>query len=226
MPNIPNHVALIMDGNRRYGEITDGDKLKGHIKGLQAVEDIVRYAGEKQIKYITLYAFSTENWKRSEEEVTVLMNLFRDYFKLNLETLIEEGVRVRFIGRRDRLPSDIVSMMREVEDKSLKNDSVTLQIALDYGGRDEVVRAIKKIKTSNLSIESETDFGKLLDTANVPDPDLLIRTGGEKRLSGFLLWQLQYTELYFTDTLWPDFDSEEFQMALDWYKNRDRRKGK
>lgn len=214
-----------MDGNRRAGEADFGDKLRGHAEGVERAEEIVRTAGERGIKCVTLYAFSTENWKRSQEEVDTLFSLFRTSFSSHLERLMADGVCVRFIGRRDRLPEDMLDMMSSLEERSKDNQELTLNVALDYGGRDELVRATERLLASGTDV-SESALAAALDTAGIPDPDLIIRTGGEHRLSGFLLWQSSYAELYFTDTYWPHFTQIEFDKALDWYATRERRMGK
>ncbi len=214
-----------MDGNRRAGEADFGNRLQGHAAGVVRIEEVVRRASEHGISFVTLYAFSTENWKRSETEVETLFSLFRSYFHEKLSELVADGVRVCFIGRRDRLPADILVQMAQTEASSQGNTRITLIIALDYGGRDELVRAFDKLQVSG-SIATEATISEMLDTADVPDPDLIIRTGGEKRLSGFLLWQAAYAELYFTDTLWPHFTVSEFDRALAWFQTRERRIGK
>ncbi len=226
MTVIPTHVAMIMDGNRRAGEADLGDKLKGHQEGVKRAEEIVQAAGSRGVSYVTLYAFSTENWRRSQEEVTTLFAIFRTFFDEEIDRLVTQGVRVRVIGRRDRLPSDILSRIAAVEERSQAGEGITLLIALDYGGRDELVRAAEKLRTERAdSAVNEEALIAALDTVDVPDPDLVIRTGGEQRLSGFLLWQAAYAELYFTDTLWPHFDKTELEKALTWYAARHRRYG-
>lgn len=222
--SLPSHVAIIMDGNRRAGEADLGDKLKGHIEGMKRAEEVVRAASERSIQYLTLYAFSTENWKRSKEEVSTLFTIFRNFFDSEIERLLSEGVVVRAIGRRDRLPEDIVERIESAESRSREGTGLRLQIALDYGGRDELVRAVGRLKNESREV-SEDSLNSSLDTAGIPDPDLIIRTGGEQRLSGFLLWQAAYAELYFTETLWPHFNDEELEKALQWYGARVRRHG-
>ena len=222
--SLPQHVALIMDGNRRAGEADLGDKLKGHIQGVERAEEIVRAAAQRKIPYLTLYAFSTENWKRSSEEVEVLFGLFRSFFDTQINALIQEGVSLRVIGRRDRLPSDIVSRIVDSEARSKEGTTLTLLIALDYGGRDELVRAAQSLALRD-EVLDEVSLNNALDTVGVPDPDLIVRTGGEQRLSGFLPWQSAYAELSFTDTLWPHFTEAEFEKALAWYETRNRRLG-
>ncbi len=222
---LPTHVAIIMDGNRRAGKADFGDKLKGHVEGVKRVEEIVNALAEKGVKYMTLYAFSTENWRRSEEEVTTLFAIFREFFDNEIARLIGNGVVVKAIGRRDRLPSDIVARIEEAEQTKIAEPKITLLIGLDYGGRDELVRATEKLRASSAAV-NEASLTAALDTNGVPDPDLMIRTGGEHRLSGFLLWQVAYAELYFTDTLWPHFNEQELETALTWFSTRERRLGK
>jgi undecaprenyl diphosphate synthase len=227
----PQHVAIIMDGNRRFGEHTYHDPYKGHEAGAHAAEEIIRECVRMRIPYLTLYAFSTENWKRSRKEVGYLMNLFRTFFTEKGSELIREGVRIRFIGRRDRLPKDVRGAMTLLEMRSKNGTKLTLTVALDYGGRDEIVRAAGRLLLKALTLRAnpfaltQEAFAACLDTADLPDADLIIRTGGEQRLSGFLLWQSEYAELYFTETPWPAFDRDAFFEALSAFHVRERRRG-
>lgn len=225
------HVAIVMDGNRTEGESKFGDKFKGHEHGALAVEIVIRACVEFCIPYLTLYAFSTENWKRSQEEIRLLMNLFRKFFGEKAQELLQQGVRIKFIGRRNRLPLDIQSMMSALEMRSMYNTRLTVLIALDYGGRDEIVRAVRRLLFKIVTLQvnpfkiDEKTFASCLDTAGIPDPDLLIRTSGQQRLSGFLLWQVAYAEMYFTNVNWPAFNRESLRQALDWFCARNRRFG-
>ncbi len=225
MEALPQHVAIIMDGNRRAGKALFSDPLKGHRVGAETVEAIVRACAKRNIPFLTLYAFSTENWKRTKIEVDTLFELLSVFFDYHLERLLKENVRVRVIGRRDRLPINLVKKIESIEVMSAKKNGITVTIAIDYGGRDELVRAVTKIIRTDTEV-SEESLSLLLDTSGVPDPDLMIRTGGEKRLSGFLLWQTAYAELYFIDTLWPQFTETDLDEALAWFAGRERRRGK
>jgi undecaprenyl diphosphate synthase len=222
--NLPTHVGIIMDGNRRAGEESFGGRLLGHREGVETALTIVRATQARQIPYLTLFAFSTENWKRSEVEVTLLMELFREFFDQHVEAFMRDHIAVRCIGRRDRLPADIVERIVSIEQRSPQSATLQVQIAIDYGGRDELVRAFNKVR-EHATID-EAAISVALDTAGVPDPDLIIRTGGEHRLSGFLLWQAAYAELYISDVLWPHFSEAEYGNALTWYGERERRHGK
>ncbi|MCP5405089.1 MAG: di-trans,poly-cis-decaprenylcistransferase [Pseudomonadaceae bacterium] len=223
---MPQHVAFIMDGNGRWAKARGMPRLEGHRQGVESVRKVCEQLVREGIPYATFYAFSTENWKRSQEEVGGLFKLFRLYFGKELGKLGEQGVRVRFIGARDkeRLGADIVAMMEEAEAKTAGNTKLTALFAINYGGRDEIVRAARKLAAESGEID-EARFGDALDTAGVPDVDLMIRTSGEQRLSNFLLWQLAYAELVFTKVAWPDFGAEELQSALDDFMGRERRFG-
>ena len=229
---MPKHIAIIMDGNRRWAKEHKLDSSLGHKKGAEVVKEIVRAAGEAGVKYLTLYAFSTENWNRSQEEVDTLMGLLRQYLKSDLQELQENNVRIKFIGESEMLDADIVSAMRKLEVDTAQNDGLTLCIALSYGSRQEIISAIKKtaalVKKGDISVD-DIDikmFSDMLYTKSIPDPDLLIRTSGEQRISNYLLWQIAYTELYFTKTLWPDFNKDELVAIIKDYKTRERRYGK
>ncbi len=229
--NIPQHVAIIMDGNGRWAKKRLLPRNMGHKAGAKVVEQICEDAYNLGIKYLTVYAFSTENWKRSVEEVTGIMNLLRNYLKDCIERASKNNMRVRVIGDRSALAGDIVARIDELEKKTAGYDGLNFTIALNYGGRDELRRAVEGIAAdvkagsiSDLDIDEEL-IGSYLDTRDLPDPDLLIRTSGELRISNFLIWQLAYTEFYFTDVFWPDFDAEELKKAIRYYNGRDRRYG-
>lgn len=227
----PRHVAVIMDGNGRWAKARLLPRIAGHKRGADAVRRIVEAAWEFGVEYLTLYAFSSENWKRPEEEVGGLMSLLRIYLRSELDELDRNGVRVRVIGDRRRLPPDICRMIAEAEARTIGNSRLTLILAVSYGGQGEIVQAARRlaedVAAGRLRPEDidESRFASCLETAGIPDPDLVIRTSGEQRLSNFLLWQAAYAELVFTDTLWPDFGREEFAAALREFQARDRRFG-
>ena len=229
--NIPEHVAVIMDGNGRWAKKRFLPRNYGHAEGAKALEAICENCEKLGIKYLTVYAFSTENWKRSVEEVSGIMNLFRKYIVDSIERSNNANMRVRLIGKREGLADDIVQKMENLERETAGNTGLQFYIAINYGGRDEIVRATKKlisdVQAGAVSEENidESVFGTYLDTAGVPDPDLLIRTSGEERTSNFLPWQLAYSEFYFTDTLWPDFDMDSLVKAVRYYNKRERRFG-
>ena len=227
----PRHVAIIMDGNGRWAQQRGRPRLFGHHAGARRVREIVRACPDEGVKYLTIFAFSTENWKRTQTEVAGLMRLFRRYIEREAKALLAEGVRVRFIGDRIKLDDKLVTLMDNLELLTADNDKVHLTIALNYGGRDEVTRAaqrlayeIEKGRLTHQDVDAET-LSKFLDTHFLPDPDLVIRTSGEARISNFLLWQSAYAEYEFTDTLWPDFTAEKFSEVLSGYGNRERRFG-
>ena len=228
---IPEHVAIIMDGNGRWAKKRLLPRNMGHRQGAKVLEQICRDAAELGIRYLTVYAFSTENWKRSTEEVTGIMNLLRNYLTNCVERASKDGLRIRMIGDRSALDADIVEMLEHAEQETAKFDKLDFTIALNYGGRDELRRAsvklAKQVQQGVLSPDQITEelISQTLDTAELPDPDLLIRTSGELRLSNYLIWQLAYTEFYFTDTLWPDFDMESLKEAVRYYNGRERRFG-
>lgn len=231
MLTIPEHVAVIMDGNGRWAKKRMMPRNYGHAQGAKALEDICENCDKLGIKYLTVYAFSTENWKRSVEEVSGIMNLFRKYLVNSVERSNNANMKVNIIGRRDRLDEDILAKIDELEKSTANNTGLCFNIAINYGGRDEIVRAVseiaEKVKAGELKTEDidEARFSSYLDTRDIPDPDLLIRTSGEERLSNFLLWQLAYSEFYFTDVLWPDFDMEALVDAVRYYNKRERRFG-
>ncbi len=227
----PKHVAIIMDGNGRWATQRGRPRLFGHHAGAKRVRDIVEACPDLGVKYLTVFAFSTENWKRTQTEVAGLMKLFRRYIERESQALLKKGVRVRFIGDRVRLDDKLVSLMDELELLTAGNDLVHLTVAINYGGRDEVTRAAKRLaydieqgKLTHNDVDAET-LAKYLDTHVLPDPDLVIRTSGEARVSNFLLWQTAYSEYEFVDTLWPDFTPAEFAKVLASYGTRDRRYG-
>lgn len=227
----PNHVAIIMDGNGRWAQKRGRPRLYGHHAGGRRVREVVEACPDLGVKYLTVFAFSTENWKRTQAEVSGLMALFRRYITRESQNLLENGVRVRFIGDRMRLDETLVRLMDELELLTADNDTVHLTIALNYGGRDEVARATKRLarevaagRIDPETVDAET-LARFLDTYVLPDPDLVIRTSGEARISNFLLWQSAYAEYEFIDTLWPDFGRDEFARVVDGYTARDRRFG-
>lgn len=228
---IPNHVAIILDGNGRWAKSKGMPRNYGHVQGAKNVEVICEEAYRMGIQYLTVYAFSTENWNRPKDEVDALMKLLRNYMKTCLTTAKKNRMCVRVIGDKTRLDEDIRNRIAELEESTKDNDGLHFQIALNYGGRDEIVRAVKKLvmaeKEGDIRAEdiSEQMISDSLDTAGIPDPDLLIRTCNELRISNFLLWQLAYTEFYFTPVAWPDFSKEELVKAIEAYNHRDRRYG-
>lgn len=228
---IPEHVALILDGNGRWAKKRGLPRSAGHKKGCETLEVILEDAARMGIKYLTVYAFSTENWKRSEEEVGALMNLFRYYTSKILKKAKENNIRVRMIGDKVRFADDIIEDIELLERETCDNTGMTFTFAVNYGGRDEIRRAVTKmaedVKAGALAPEDITEqlISDYLDTKGIPDPDLLIRTSGEIRLSNFLLWQMAYGEIYITDVLWPDFNKDELVKAVEHYNLRERRFG-
>ena len=228
---IPQHVAIILDGNGRWARAKGLPRNYGHKQGAKAVEDILVVARDMGIKYLTVYAFSTENWNRPETEVSALMMILRTYLKSSIKKSMKNNVRCQVIGERSKLSQDIQDAINELETTTAGNTGLVFTIAINYGSRDEIVRAVRKISeectegTIAPADITEEMISKHLDTGNIPDPDLLIRTCGEQRLSNFLLWQCAYTEFYYTDISWPDFDEAELQKAVDAYGNRNRKFG-
>lgn len=227
----PEHIAIILDGNGRWAKSKGMPRNYGHTIGAKNVENICKAADEMGVKYLTLYAFSTENWNRPESEVKALMTLLESYLKNCIKTANKNNMRVRVIGEIGRLSDDFQKKIRNLEEVSATNTGLNLTIAINYGSRDEMIRAVKHIvadvmqnKITENSIDADM-FSKYLDTREIPDPDLLIRTSGEQRLSNYLLWQLAYSEFYFTDVPWPAFDKNELKKAIDAYNKRDRRFG-
>ena len=229
---IPNHVAIILDGNGRWAKSKGMPRNYGHVQGAKTVEVICEEAYKMGVQYLTVYAFSTENWNRPQDEVDALMKLLRNYMKTCLTTAKKNRMCVRVLGDKTGLDEDIRTRISELEEATKDNDGLHFQIALNYGGRDEIVRAIRKtaqeILDGKRSIDdiSAESFSEALDTHDIPDPDLLIRTCNEQRISNFLLWQLAYTEFYFTPIAWPDFSKEELVKAIEAYNHRDRRYGR
>ena len=229
--NMPNHVAIILDGNGRWAKAKGMPRNYGHVQGAKTVEVICEEAYKMGIQYLTVYAFSTENWNRPQDEVDALMKLLRNYMKNCLKTAEKNRMCVKVLGDKTRLDEDIRNRIEELEEATKNNDGLHFQIAINYGGRDEIVRAARKmaekIATGEMTPESvnEDTLNNSLDTAGIPDPDLLIRTCNEQRISNFLLWQLAYTEFYFTPVPWPDFTKEELIKAVEAYNHRDRRYG-
>ena len=228
--NLPSHVAIIMDGNRRWARAHHLPVIAGHKKVVEGrVEELIDHAGHLGIPYITFWAFSTENWGRQPEEVRGVMGLFRLALAKYAERMIKKGARLKVIGDMSRFDQDIREGVEKFVKKSEKNTAITVTFALNYGGRDEIMRGIHRLIEKGEYMDSPlqvNDLGKYLDTAGMPDPDLIIRTGGEQRLSGFMLWQAEYSELYFTQTLMPDFGTKELDKALVEYARRERRRGK
>lgn len=226
---IPRHIAIIMDGNGRWAKKRHMPRGYGHKAGAKAVDKLCDDAKALGIEYITVYAFSTENWKRSVEEVKGIMDLLRSYLKTAYDRALKTGMRIRIIGDKSALDEDIIELIDDVEEKTAHFNEINFTIALNYGGRDEIRRAVNKMiddaKAGKIGEVSEDLISSYLDTADIPDPDLLIRTSGEIRLSNYLIWQLAYTEFYFTDILWPDFSVEHLKAAIKYYNGRDRRFG-
>ena len=210
-----NHVAIIMDGNGRWGLKKKKSRNFGHLKGLKAVEEVIKVAIKNKIPYLTLYTFSTENWRRPKNEVNFLFDLIRSSLSKNLKKIIKKGIKVNIIGKKEGLPDDIKKVITLIKNKTKSNKSITLNIALNYGSKEEIINAIKKIK--NIKTVTIKDFERNLYTKNIPDPDILIRTGGTKRLSNFLLWQSAYTEIFFIKKLWPDFNEKSFNEIIKSY---------
>lgn len=228
---LPKHVAVIMDGNGRWAKKRMMNRVKGHEEGTESVRVIVRTSRDIGIKYLTLYAFSEENWKRPKHEIMALMGILKRFLKSELSEMLNNGIRLRAIGCIDRLPDDAKKVLLETIEKTSFNNDMVLSLALSYGGRQEITRAVKeiamKVKSQELGVEDINDdiVSDNLYTSDIPDPDLLIRTSGEYRISNFLLWQIAYTEIYITPALWPDFREEEYLAALEDFQKRERRFG-
>ena len=230
--NIPEHVAIIMDGNGRWAKSRSLERWEGHKKGVDAVRAALEAAGEIGVKYLTLYAFSIENWKRPKKEIDVLMGLMVDAILAETDNLMEKQVRVKAIGNLLDLPEEVYNKLQGLITKTASNTGLTLVLALSYGARWEILTAVKRIaqdirdgKIEDIEAFTDVDFSSYLTTSGIPDPDLLIRTSGECRLSNFLLWQLAYTELYFLDKFWPDFEKEDLYFAIRNFQKRERRFG-
>ena len=227
--NIPVHIAIIMDGNGRWAKKRGMPRTFGHTQGARVVEQILEDADALGVKYLTVYAFSTENWSRPAAEVKALMNLLRRYMKTSLAKCAKNNVRIRVIGDKSMLEKDLQDAIANLEKETASNTGISFQIAINYGGRDEIIRAVRRAAEAGLlkdpqKIDSDL-LDSCLDTAGIPDPDLLIRTCGEQRISNFLLWQIAYSELYFTQKAWPDFDRDELIRAIDAFNHRERRYG-
>ena len=214
-----NHVAIIMDGNGRWGLKKKKTRNFGHLKGIKSVEAIIKSSLIKKIPYLTLYTFSTENWKRPRSEINFLFDLIRKSLKKKIKEILKHGIRVKIIGDKRGLPSDIKKIVKIIEKKTIKNKNITLNLALNYGSKEEIINAFSKLISKKKSKININTFEKELYTSNIPDPEILIRTGGTKRLSNFLLWQLAYTEIFFIDKLWPDFNENDYNKIINkFYK--------
>ena len=221
-----NHVAIIMDGNGRWGLKKRNSRNYGHLKGIKTVENVIKCTIKENIQYLTLYTFSTENWKRPENEINFLFNLIRTSLKKNLKKIIKQGIKINIIGKKNGLPKDIIKIVKVIESKTFSNKRIILNIALNYGSKEEILNACKMIlarKNKKISVEH---FSKNLYTKNIPDPDLLIRTGGMKRLSNFLLWQLAYSEIFFINKLWPEFSVLDYSNIIKRFYKIKRNFGK
>lgn len=218
-----------MDGNGRWAQKRLMSRTVGHTKGASGVRELVEFCVNQGVKYLTLFAFSTENWNRPEEEVSALLNLFLKYLEIELKSLARAGVRLQVIGEITAFSQELQDRILEAVNATSRNNDMVLTVAVNYGGRWDIVQAIQKWQETHPSIDvteiTQDQLAKFLSTANMPDPDLLIRTGGEQRISNFLLWQLAYTELYFCNVMWPEFNTQQLMLALDWYRMRDRRYG-
>jgi len=229
--NLPRHVAIIMDGNGRWAKKKSLNRVRGHEEGTESVRVVVRTTRELGIKWLTLYAFSEENWKRSKYEIDALMVILKRFLKSELSEMMDNGIRFQAIGNIDKLPEDVRDLLDETIEKTSRNSEMILTLALSYGGRQEISRSVRKIaekvRANDLDLEDITEdlISSFLYTGEMPDPDLLIRTSGEYRVSNFLLWQIAYAEIYITPTLWPDFRKEEYLLAIEEFQKRDRRFG-
>ena len=221
-----NHVAIIMDGNGRWGLQKKGSRNYGHLQGIKTVEAIIKYSLIQKIPHLTLYTFSTENWRRPDSEISFLFDLIRKSLKKKIKRIIKQGIKVKIIGQHKGLPKDIIEIVKLIEKRTLNNKRITLNLALNYGSKEEIINACRKLsKRRNKKINIKS-FEKELYTKNIPHPDILIRTGGTKRLSNFLLWQLAYTEIFFIDKLWPDFNEKDYKRIIKEYRNIKRNFGK
>ncbi len=227
---LPVHIGIIMDGNGRWAKKRHKSRVFGHRQGIKVVREVVDYTAKRGIKQLTLYTFSSENWQRPQMEVKALMGFLKHYLIKEADWLKSIGVKLNVIGNREKLPTDVLKAVEQVERHTIDCSTMILNLALSYGGRDEIIRAVRKIIEKVVSDSSfkldEKNFNQFLDTAGQPDPDLIIRTSGEYRISNFLIWQSAYSELYFTETLWPDFTTEELERAIQSYMRRERRFGK
>jgi undecaprenyl diphosphate synthase len=225
MLRIPKHLAIIMDGNGRWARERGLPRIAGHYEGVKRAEEVVYACQELGVEFLTLYTFSTENWKRPKEEIKSLFELFENYLTKKVPELKKRGIKLKFIGRRDRLPKSTLTVIDYAEEETKDCRSLTVILAVDYGGRDEIIRAINKLLNSGIKSITEEQFTQFLDLVGVPDPDLLIRTAGEERISNFLLWHIAYAEFYFSPVYWPDFTKEELIKALEDFSCRERRFG-
>jgi undecaprenyl diphosphate synthase len=230
MTSIPHHIAIIMDGNGRWAQKRHMPRTVGHAKGAAGVRELVEFCAHKGVKYLTLFAFSTENWSRPEEEVSTLMGLFLQYLEKELKNLSQAGVRLQVIGDGTGFPQELQDRIAEAVKATAGNNGIVLTVAANYGGQWDIVQAVQRWQAAHPQADARSimqeQLAKYLSTAHMPDPDLLIRTGGEQRISNFLLWQVAYAELYFAEVLWPDFDTAQLALALDWYQTRQRRFGR
>jgi len=213
-----NHVAIIMDGNGRWGLKKKKSRNYGHLKGIDTVETVIKLSIKQKIPYLTLYTFSTENWRRPENEINFLFNLIRKHIKKNLDKIVKQGIKIKIIGSKKKLPADIIKSFRLIEKKTKNNQTITINLALNYGAKQEIIQAFKRMAKEKEEKININNFKNKLYTKNIPDPDILIRTGGTKRLSNFLLWQLAYAEIYFIDKMWPDFKENDFMNIIKRYK--------
>ena len=222
--SVANHVAIIMDGNGRWALQKGKSRNYGHQCGLKAIEKIVDYSIKKKISYLTLFTFSSENWKRPKKEVNFLFKLLENYFKKNLLKVIKSGIKVKIIGNRSKLASNLRKIIKLVENKTKKNKKILVQLALNYGSKQEIINSLKIVNKKKQKVTIK-NFEKTLYTSSFPDPDILIRTGGQRRLSNFLLWQIAYTEIFFVKKMWPDFNNNDFQKILNKFKKIKRNFG-
>ena len=220
-----NHIAIIMDGNGRWGLKRKKSRNYGHLKGIKTVETVIKSSLVKKIPYLTLYTFSTENWKRPEIEINFLFDLIRKSLKKKINKIIKQGIRVNIIGKKKELPQDIKKIIKLIEKKTIKNKKITLNLALNYGSKEEIINAFSNLVSKKKGKININNFEQELYTRNIPDPEILIRTGGAKRLSNFLLWQLAYTEIFFIDKLWPDFNENDFNKIINKFYNIKRKFG-
>ncbi len=221
-----NHVAIIMDGNGRWGLKKKNSRNYGHLEGIKTVQKVIKSSVKQNIPYLTLYTFSTENWKRPKNEINFLFNLIRNSLKKNLNKIIKQGIKINIIGRKKGLPKDIIRIIKLIENKTFSNKRIILNIALNYGSKEEILNACKMLLSKKKKKVSIENLEGNLYTKNIPDPDLLIRTGGNRRLSNFLLWQLAYAEIFFVNKLWPDFNENDFKSIVIKFKKIKRNFGK
>jgi len=220
------HVAIIMDGNGRWGLREKGSRNYGHLQGIKSVEEVIKQSIKEKIPFLTLYTFSTENWKRPRQEINFLFDLIRKSLKKKLRSIIKGGIKINIIGKKQGLPKDINQIIKFIEKKTFYNKTLTLNLALNYGSKEEILNVCKKLSSINKREINEKKFEEKLYTKNIPDPDILIRTGGTRRLSNFLLWQLAYTEIFFINKLWPEFDKSDFSNILNKFNKMKRNFGK